>query len=876
MGEAAKGLSSSPPGIAPLPLPRKLGARMLLKLVARGGMGDVYLAATTGIEGAERPCIVKTVRRDHIHDGSFLARFLDEARVQSQLQHPGVAQVLEASTDDNGEPYTAVEYVEGRPLSDLRQRAIQMGVRFSWADAVAIGLEVAQALAHVHERSGADGSPLGIVHRDLSPQNVMVSFAGEVKVIDFGTARGHNRRCRTVAGVVFAKPGYVAPEVARQQVGDGRIDLYALGIMLWELCAGRRFLTGDPQRHLDDAAAGKLVVPPVAAECGAPAALDEAIARLTQSDPDDRPARAGIAGAELGKLLASAPSVAGAERGVRARIALVMHRLWPHEPGRSRAEFSRLLREAREALDGGARSGETPQAGPVSEGMAARMAPLDAAHLPGTPYRLGKKLGDGASGVVYEAEHLELGRKLAIKILGPEHAASQAGLERFRREARLVAKLSHPNLVQLYDFGKSLDGRTFLAMELCAGETLDARLQRGPMGWREAAHVAIEATRALEAAHAAGLVHRDLKPQNLMLTPSGRAAAAPAVKLLDFGIATVLTDHETKRATEQERALRGFAVFGTPEYMAPEQVADEAVDGRADIYALACVLYEMLTGTRAFEGASSVSVMGKQLRETPKPPRVRAPQRPIPAEIERAVMRGMAKDRAARFPTAAAMRAALEKAVGERGRRVAAVKRVAGVVAMVAAVVAAGVGSARWGRERAIEMGEGSGASVSAGANAGAGASAGAGAGAGASAGAGVSAGANVGAGVVVISTPTFSAPGGDNSAALSALRDARMAVRARPGSPRLLEGWTRAAMRAGDLREAHRAASAWVLHDGTAEPRMVMAEVLDASGRRAEATALLQEWIEGHPDAADARAELARLESGGGSREVALNPAAR
>src|SRR5580692_12482534 len=264
---ADAGFSSAIPGLT---IPRMLGRRILLKLAARGGMGDVYLAATTGIEGAERPCIVKTVRRDHIHDGSFLARFLDEARVQSQLQHPGVAQVLEAATDDNGEPYTAVEYVEGRPLSDLRQRALQTGVRVTWADAVAIALEVAQALAHVHERSGADGSPLGIVHRDLSPQNVMVSFAGEVKVIDFGTARGHNRRCRTVAGVVFAKPGYVAPEVARQQVGDGRIDLYALGIMLWELSAGRRFLSGDPQKHLDDTAAGLVVVPAVAASCGAP------------------------------------------------------------------------------------------------------------------------------------------------------------------------------------------------------------------------------------------------------------------------------------------------------------------------------------------------------------------------------------------------------------------------------------------------------------------------------------------------------------------------------------------------------------------------------------------------------------------------------
>src|SRR5580704_7642172 len=298
MGDpAATGFSSS----EPLSLPRPLGRRILLKLVARGGMGDVYLGATTGIEGAERPCIVKTVRRDHIHDGSFLARFLDEARVQSQLQHPGVAQVLEAATDEGGEPFTVVEYVEGRSLADLRQRAIQSGIRVTWVDALAVAVEIAQALAHVHERPGPDGSPLGIVHRDLSPQNVMIGYAGEVKLIDFGTARGQNRRCHTVAGVVFAKPGYVAPEVARQQVGDGRIDVYALGIMLWELCAGRRFLNSDPQRHLDDSAAGKVKIPGVAETCGAPRALDEVIEKLTRNDPDERYASAAQAVPELAR-----------------------------------------------------------------------------------------------------------------------------------------------------------------------------------------------------------------------------------------------------------------------------------------------------------------------------------------------------------------------------------------------------------------------------------------------------------------------------------------------------------------------------------------------------------------------------------------------
>jgi serine/threonine-protein kinase len=675
-----------------LPLPRTLGRRVLLKLAARGGMGDVYLAATTGIEGAERPCIVKTVRRDHIHDGSFLARFLDEARVQAQLQHPGVAQVLEAATDEQGEPYTVVEYVEGRSLSDVRQRAVQTGIRLTWPDAVAVAIEIAQALAHVHERCGGDGTALGIVHRDLSPQNVMVGYAGEIKLIDFGTARGQNRRCHTVAGVVFAKPGYVAPEVARQQVGDGRIDIYALGIVLWELCAGRRFLTGDPQQHLDDAAAGRVAVPPLARLCGAPDELDAIVEKLTKNDPDERYPRASLAATDLARLLSTAPADGG-ERGVRARIAQLMRKLWPHEPARSRAEFVRLLREARDALGEGA-APSTPRAGPTSQSVAAGMAPADPAILPGTPYRLGRKLGEGAHGVVHEAEHVELGRKVALKVLSAESAGAPASFELFRREARAVAGLSHPNLVQLYDFGRSLDGRAFLAMELCAGETLDAHLRRGPLPWREAVAVAIETTYALEAAHAAGLVHRDIKPQNLMLGPGG------GVKLLDFGIATALTKGQGSgepRSGSAERALRGFAVHGTPEYMAPEQVAGDPVDRRTDLYALGCVLYEMLTGVRAFDGPSSVVVMGKQLRETPAPPRQRATAPgAIPRGVEAVVLRAMAKRPEDRFASAAAMCAALDRTLRGPALRRERVRHASTAVLSAAAMLAAAAGAAHW------------------------------------------------------------------------------------------------------------------------------------------------------------------------------------
>src|SRR6185436_9679462 len=155
----------------------------------------------------------------------------------------------------------------------------------------------------------------GIVHRDLSPQNVMVGYAVELKLIDFGTARGQNRKCHTVAGVVFAKPGYVAPEVARQQVGDSRIDLYAMGVMLWELCAGKRLLSGDPQKHLEEVAQAKFDIPKLAHIRAIPIELDDIIARLCANDPDERYTSAQGAVSELAKVLSKSPAQKG-ERGV--------------------------------------------------------------------------------------------------------------------------------------------------------------------------------------------------------------------------------------------------------------------------------------------------------------------------------------------------------------------------------------------------------------------------------------------------------------------------------------------------------------------------------------------------------------------------------
>jgi serine/threonine protein kinase len=626
-------------------LPRAFGRLTLLKQIARGGMGEVYLAATGGIEGTERPCVVKIIRRDHAGDQSFTARFLDEARIQSQLGHPGVAQVLEAMTDAEGKAYIVMEYVEGRNLSELRHRAASLGVRIAWPDAVAIGILLTEALAHVHERTDPAGRPLEIAHRDLSPQNVMVSYGGELKIIDFGTARGQNRRCHTVAGVVFAKPGYVAPEVANNQPGGAPADLYAFGIMLWELVASRRFLSGEPADHLAAVAAGQRKVAPLGKLVDAPAKLDSILRRLTAYRVEDRYASAREAIADLVELLKSAPSLPDGERSIRARVARALGRLYPAEPARSRADFARLLGAAKVRLA----EAKAPSPEPVEP--PGTPATLDAAELGGTRYRLVRELGRGGMGVVYEAKHVDLGRSVALKVLHPERSESVALAERFRKEARAIAALSHPNLVGLYDFGLTADGRPYTAMELLKGETLDHKLAREKrLDWRTAAELGVQVCAALEVAHKAGVIHRDVKPGNLFLTEEG------TLKLLDFGIAKVVHDALNESS--------GQLVFGTPEYMAPEQSSGTRVDERSDLYALGVVLHELCSGGLPDRGpnvfpASAQRAHGALCLRLP---------RGTPTMLEATIQRATERDPEQRLQNAADMRAALEAALREPER----------------------------------------------------------------------------------------------------------------------------------------------------------------------------------------------------------------
>jgi len=268
-------------------------------------------------------------------------------------------------------------------------------------------------------------------------------------------------------------------------------------------------------------------------------------------------------------------------------------------------------------------------------------------------YRVLAKLGEGGMGAVYRGEQISLKRKCAIKVLKPELSADAGLVRRFNAEAELVARLSHPNIVNIYDFGQDVDGSLFIAMEYLEGRTLRAVMTAdGPLPARRAIAVAAQIAGSLTDAHAHGIVHRDLKPDNVMLTERGKEK--DVVRVLDFGIAKL---RDEGKNTVAQMTQAGDLV-GTPQYMAPEQIRGDRVDGRTDVYALGAMLYEMVTGRLPFEGPTVMAILSKHLTETPPAPSVRRPDLAIPPALDALVMASLAKVADARI-------ASMEE-VGER------------------------------------------------------------------------------------------------------------------------------------------------------------------------------------------------------------------
>ncbi|MFQ6059135.1 MAG: protein kinase [Anaerolineae bacterium] len=250
-------------------------------------------------------------------------------------------------------------------------------------------------------------------------------------------------------------------------------------------------------------------------------------------------------------------------------------------------------------------------------------------------YRLLAQIGQGGMAVVYEGEDTLLGRMVAVKVLRPQYSADEAFLARFRHEAQAAANLAHPNIVGVYDIGQD-DDCHYLVMEYVAGRSLkEIVVAEAPLPVRRALDLAIQMCAAVGHAHRAGIVHRDVKPQNVLVTEDGQ------VKVTDFGIA---------RALAAASATETGVVLGTAQYLSPEQAAGEAATPASDVYALGVVLYEMLAGRPPFEAESGVGLALKHLQEEPTPLHELNPH--VPPAVEQIVARAMAKDPATRYPTA--------------------------------------------------------------------------------------------------------------------------------------------------------------------------------------------------------------------------------
>jgi serine/threonine-protein kinase len=719
--------------------PRRFGSYLLLKPLARGGMGALYLALS-GAEETAKLCVIKTVL-PHLADKEYLQRFRDEAKVVVRLSHGNLVPVFDSGQAD-GEIYLAMDFVEGRDLRATWNRCAKKGIAFPIDVAVHIVKELARGLHYAH----SFGS-LQLVHRDVSPPNVLLSYSGEVKVTDFGLASSTLKMEKTAPGIIYGKVSYMSPEQARGEPLDGRTDLYAAGIILWELLTGRQlFPSGKNGAAVanDAPTAEELlqrvrypeVVPPSKRATRVPAELDRIACKALAPELAQRYQTCEELRRDLATFLAqTSPATDG------VRVAKFLTDLYGDEIETERRERESMIDTARRSLvaaqpiaprvvkpsppappppppvraappppppvSPAAAAGAKPEPdreppkgkekdrlvdammdrrekGTVVPGLARRPPPADkgaaaaaAARaaadsqpasesmsigtdtdaqsvsvigtLVGGRYRIRRLCGEGGMGRVYEAEHIEIGKRVALKILHPAYSQTPDLVERLKREARAASKISHPNVVDVTDSGTTPDGSFFFVMEYIEG------IELGELIFREkrlevprALVITAQVCRALHAAHQVNVIHRDLKPENVLIL--SRDGQRDFIKVLDFGIAkSGDTEDSNNQSKPSRRLTHPGMTMGTPEYMAPEQATGHPADPRSDVYAVGGILYEMLSGKPPYEGANFMEILNKKANTLPPPlGNVRSD---VPAELEALITRTLAKVPGARPQT---------------------------------------------------------------------------------------------------------------------------------------------------------------------------------------------------------------------------------
>ncbi|HVZ72154.1 MAG TPA: protein kinase [Polyangia bacterium] len=606
MGEStSKGLGPDP-GEA---LPRAFGNFALLQSIARGARGEVF-AALRPVE-IERFCALKVLSEEITRTPPFVTALRGEAMRLVRRIHGNLVQLYDVGLVEQ-RLFFVSELVEGADLAAVQAELAARGRPFPVDLAVFVAMEVAAALSELRRlaaRSGdADPLPGG-----LSPRAVLLSIDGEVKLLHYGAAMA-----QMPVREAFQPP----PVVGSFAAAPGATDAYLLGALLRSLLKGAS------------------AVPP---------ALTTLVERALSSSPAQRPGgadelRTSLAAILRGLSAAAAPAALGElVRGLappsmvtRAELE-TLAKAWDPKRGASPPTW-KVITLTRLETGGGSRAPRVP--GPAVDLGAGQV-------IPGTRYRILSKIGEGGMGTVYLSEHVDLEKKVALKLLRADVARDAETLQQFRQEARAASKVGSAYICDVTDFGELADGRVFFVMEYLDGQSLGRVLrQASRLDARRAMPILRQIAKALGAAHEKGIVHLDVKPDNVMLLKQGKRE--DAVKVVDFGIAGLL--HQVGQEDE---------IAGTPEYIAPERASGHGYDHRSDIYALGVVAYEMLCGNVPFHGKNHVATLTMQVKDPPLPLDRQPDARRLPVELVGLVMKLLAKDPEARPQSMAEVEALL-------------------------------------------------------------------------------------------------------------------------------------------------------------------------------------------------------------------------
>lgn len=530
-----------------------IGHYRIVREIAKGGMGATYLAKREDVD--MRVCL-KTILPAYAAEPSYREMFLSEAKIAAKASHPNLASLIDYGEHESGALWLASEFVDGTDLTTLLKSSRDSAL-FP-AHAAGIAIDVASGLLHLHTPDHR--RPHAIVHRDISSNNVMVSYEGYAKLIDFGIAKTTTAEGTETA--IKGKLRYMAPEMLRGELIGVPVDQWALGVMLYRaICA--RF----PYKNAYD---GSRPAPPSSPHGPLDPRWSSILERLLQPNPADRYPSLAAMLEELGPL---AP-----------------------RPG-ERLALGRGLRRKRPPPSA---VGIAPPPEPDPEPTPAALRRDFGAMQPGERFgewTIVNKIGAGGMAVVYKAtRQRSLGgtQLAALKLIRPEHAASDDFVSRFRSEVEIAIRLNHQNIVHVLDAGE-VERVYFIAMEYVEGCDLDTLLRaltrRGVLSERRlppelAAFIGAGLLHALEYAHANGVVHRDVSPHNVLLTRDG------GVKLTDFGVAKPMKADGMVSKTSH--------AVGKPHYMPTEQFRGDPLDGRADLFAAGACLFEMLAGASPY------------------------------------------------------------------------------------------------------------------------------------------------------------------------------------------------------------------------------------------------------------------------------------